>query len=77
MEPNQTVAKNATTASDGKVYDVTFYNLDVIISVGYRVKSKDSDDYDYEEDRIGWAFIIIKELQRKISLIVWYTCLIT
>ena len=33
------VAKNATTASDGKVYQVEFYNLDVIISVGYRVKS--------------------------------------
>lgn len=33
------VAKNATTASDGKVYQVDYYNLDVIISVGYRVKS--------------------------------------
>jgi len=34
------VAKNATTASDGKVYQVDYYNLDVIISVGYRVKSQ-------------------------------------
>ena len=33
------VAKNATTASDGKNYQVEFFNLDVIISVGYRVKS--------------------------------------
>lgn len=32
---NLTVAKNATTASDGKVYQVDYYNLDVIISVGY------------------------------------------
>lgn len=34
------VAKFATTASDGKTYQVDYYNLDVIISVGYRVKSK-------------------------------------
>jgi len=34
------VAKFATTASDGKAYQVEHYNLDVILSVGYRVKSK-------------------------------------
>jgi len=33
------VAENATTATDGKVYKVEFFNLDMIISVGYRVKS--------------------------------------
>ena len=33
------VAKFATTASDGKVYQVEHYNLDMILSVGYRVKS--------------------------------------
>ena len=32
-------AKFAYTASDGKIYQVDYYNLDVIISVGYRVKS--------------------------------------
>ena len=34
------VAKFATTASDGKTYQVDHYNLDMIISVGYRVKSQ-------------------------------------
>lgn len=38
--PKPVVAKFATTASDGKSYQVEYYNLDVIISVGYRVKSQ-------------------------------------
>jgi hypothetical protein len=39
LEADSVVAKNATTAADGKIYQVEFFNLDVIISVGYRVKS--------------------------------------
>ena len=37
---NAVVAKFATTAKDGKTYQVEYYNLDMIISVGYRVKSQ-------------------------------------
>lgn len=40
LEKISVVANFATTASDGKVYNVEYYNLDVIISVGYRVKSQ-------------------------------------
>lgn len=36
---NSVVAKFATTASDNKTYQVEYYNLDVILSVGYRIKS--------------------------------------
>ncbi|MFR5631817.1 MAG: RhuM family protein [Monoglobales bacterium] len=52
-------AKFAYTASDGKVYDVDYYNLDVIISVGYRVKSKRGTQF-----RI-WATSILKEYMKK------------
>jgi prophage maintenance system killer protein len=40
LDRNAVVAKNATTAADGKTYQVEYYNLDAIISVGYRVNSK-------------------------------------
>ncbi len=43
------------TASDGKPYKTKFYNLDVIISVGYRVKSKRGTDFR------KWANKIIKD----------------
>ena len=37
---NSVVAKFATTANDGKTYQTDHYNLDMVLSVGYRVKSK-------------------------------------
>jgi hypothetical protein len=40
LEKISVVANFATTALDGKIYNVEYYNLDVIISVGYRVKSQ-------------------------------------
>jgi len=39
LQRDSVVAKFATTAADNKTYQVDYYNLDVIISVGYRVKS--------------------------------------
>ena len=39
LNENSVVRNFRTTAADGKNYDTNFYNLDVIISIGYRVKS--------------------------------------
>ncbi|MEX2534856.1 MAG: virulence protein RhuM/Fic/DOC family protein [Trueperaceae bacterium] len=39
LHRDSVVAKSATTAADGKVYQVEYFNLDAIISVGYRVNS--------------------------------------
>ena len=59
LNRNSVVALFATTASDGKTYQVDYYNLDVIISVGYRVKSLRGTQF-----RI-WAMGILKEYMRK------------
>ena len=59
LEKESVWAKFAYTATDGKVYNVDYYNLDVIISVGYRVKSKRGTQF-----RI-WATGILKEYMRK------------
>lgn len=48
-------AKFAYTASDGKTYQVDYYNLDVIISVGYRVKSQRGTQFRQ------WANKVLKE----------------
>ena len=59
LSRNSVVANFATTGSDGKRYHVDFYNLDVTISVGYRVKSLRGTQF-----RI-WATNILKEYMIK------------
>ena len=55
LQMNSVVAKIATTAKDGKVYQVDYYNLDMILSVGYRVDSQQATQF-----RI-WATKILKQ----------------
>lgn len=45
LEENSVVAFFATTANDGKTYQVEYFNLDMIISVGYRVNSKVATEF--------------------------------
>ena len=55
LNRNSVVAKNATTVAADKIYQVEYFNLDVIISVGYRIKSRRATQF-----RI-WANKILKE----------------
>jgi len=59
LEINAVSKESLLTASDGKNYNTIFYNLDVIISVGYRVKSKRGTQF-----RI-WANNVLKEYLMK------------
>jgi len=85
LEKNSVCAKIAHTASDGKKYQTTFYNLDVIISVGYRVNSARAtqfriwatnvikkhliDGYTLNEERLKQQAHKLQALQRAIKLI--------
>lgn len=55
LDRNLVVANFATTAADGKIYQVDYYNLDAIISVGYRVNSAQATQF-----RV-WATQVLKE----------------
>lgn len=59
LNENSVVKESFTTADDGKKYNTKFYNLDVVISVGYRVKSHRGIQF-----RI-WAMEVLKEYLKK------------
>ncbi|MCK9161798.1 MAG: type II toxin-antitoxin system death-on-curing family toxin [Arcobacter butzleri] len=83
LDKNSVVAKNATTATDGKVYQVEYYNLDMIISLGYRVNSKRATSFRVWATKILKDFIVkgyainekrvkekgLKELEQTLELI--------
>ncbi|MBS3174749.1 virulence RhuM family protein [Candidatus Woesearchaeota archaeon] len=55
LDENSVIRKFLTTANDGKKYMTIYYNLDAIISVGYRVNSKEATQF-----RV-WATKVLKE----------------
>ena len=85
LDKNSVVANFATTANDGKTYNVDYYNLDMIISVGYRVNSKVAtqfrkwatnilkkyltDGYAVNEEKLKLEQEKVKTLQNTISLL--------
>ncbi|MFC1484990.1 RhuM family protein [bacterium] len=85
LHRNSVVAKNATTGSDGKIYQVEYFNLDAIISVGYRVNSKQGtlfriwatnvlrkhliDGYTLNEKRLKITEHKYQELQKSLKLL--------
>ena len=75
LEGYSVVAKFATTASDGKTYQVEYYSLDLIFSVGYRVKSKEGIRFRRWANGVLKAQLmrratdsrLLKELERRFS----------
>lgn len=59
LDKNSVVANYATTASDGKTYNVDFYNLDLILAVGFRVRSPRGTQFR------RWANSTLKEYLQK------------
>ena len=69
-------AKFATTAADGKTYQVEYYNLDMIMSVGYRVKSKRGIKFRRWSNKVLKQYLLkgyavnqrIEQLERRVTL---------
>jgi len=77
LEENSVVKEYLTTATDGKKYKTKLYNLDVIISVGYRVKSKAGTRFRIWANKILKSYLLkgyainhrIDTLEQKVSSI--------
>jgi len=83
LDKHSVVAKNATTAKDGKTYQVDYYNLDMIISLGYRINSLQATKFRQWATKVLKNYLIdgyalnqkqiqqtkLQELEQTISLI--------
>ena len=85
LDKDSVVAIFATTASDGKTYQVEYYNLDMILSIGYRVDSKEAtvfrkwatsilkkyllDGYAINEKKLSTTKTLLNNLKQTIELL--------
>ena len=77
LEENAVVRKFRTTASDGKNYNTIHYNLDMIISLGYRVKSKIATNFrrwatERLKEYMQQVLTMIQRVVESIAFLKWY-----
>ena len=73
LEGLPVVAKFATTASDGKIYQVEHYNIEMITSVGYRVKSKRGTQFrQWATNELHKGGLDISFLQQNSNISKWH-----
>ena len=60
LQEEAVVSKMETTAADGKRYNTSYYNLDAIIAVGYRVNSKKATMHDCENQKTALVRTILR-----------------
>ncbi|HEY5464242.1 MAG TPA: RhuM family protein [Hanamia sp.] len=60
LEENSVVKDYFTTASDGKEYNVTFYSLDMILAIGFRVRSKRATQFRIWVNKIVFQFLSVR-----------------
>ena len=59
LDENSVCAKIAHTATDGTTYQVNMYNLDAIISVGYRVNSRKATDFRIVATKVLHHYVVV------------------
>ena len=67
LDTNSVIKDYLTTASDGKRYEVTFYSLDMILAVGFRVRSKRGTQFQQKAILQGAGSITTAEMEKQVE----------
>lgn len=67
LDSNSVIKEYLTTASDGKRYEVTFYSLDMILAVGFRVRSKRGTQFRQKAILQGAGSITTAEMEKQVE----------